>query len=34
VWERENPPLVVDPSRFDYAAENAAARTAAITRSA
>ncbi len=23
-WERENPPANVDPSRFDYAAEDAA----------
>jgi nucleoside-diphosphate-sugar epimerase len=35
VWERENPPRMVDPARFDYEAEDEAARRArTITRSA
>jgi nucleoside-diphosphate-sugar epimerase len=35
VWERENPPQMVDPARFDYEAEDEAARRArTITRSA
>jgi nucleoside-diphosphate-sugar epimerase len=34
-WERENPPPMVDPARFDYEAEDEAARRArTITRSA
>jgi nucleoside-diphosphate-sugar epimerase len=34
-WERENPPPMVDPARFDYEAEEEAARRArTITRSA
>jgi nucleoside-diphosphate-sugar epimerase len=34
-WEREHPPTAVDPARFDYVAEDEAARRArAITRSA
>jgi len=28
VWQREHPPPVIDPARFDYAAEDAAARAA------
>jgi nucleoside-diphosphate-sugar epimerase len=34
-WEREHPPQMIDPARFDYDAEDEAARRArAITRSA
>lgn len=35
VWERAHPPADIDPARFDYEAEDEAARRArAITRSA
>jgi nucleoside-diphosphate-sugar epimerase len=33
-WEREHPPQVIDPARFDYEAEDEAVRRARITRSA